>query len=152
METLKKHLILFDAECPMCRMYTRAFVSGGLLEKEGRAAYQDLDADACPMLDRQRAVNEIALVNLETGEVSYGIQSLFKVCAVAIPFLKRLFLFGPFILIMSKVYAFISYNRRVIVPPDESAGLFSFQPAFRLNYRIAYLVFTWLITSFSFFW
>lgn len=147
MKTLKNHLILFDEECPMCRMYTNAFVSTGLLEKEGRAAYQDLSAQACPMVDRQRAANEIALVNQETGEVSYGIESLFKIFALVMPFFGPLFRFKPFVWVMSKVYAFIAYNRRVIVPPakDES---FQFQPTFKLHYRIAYLVFTWLLTSY----
>lgn len=147
MATLKNHLVLFDAECPMCDMYTKVFVKTGLLEQEGRAAYQDLSPQACPMLDRQRAANEIALVNQETGEVSYGIVSLFKVFAIAIPFLKPLFNFKPFVWLMSKVYAFIAYNRRVIVPPKPEGTVNQIQPAFRLDYRIAYLVFTWFITA-----
>lgn len=77
MKTLKNHLILFDEECPMCRMYTSAFVSTGLLDKAGRAAYQEMSAQACPMVDRQRAADEIALVNQETGEVTYGIDDHF---------------------------------------------------------------------------
>lgn len=146
MKTLKNHLILFDAECPMCKMYTQSFVSLGILEQNGRTAYQELPQETCPMLDRQRAVNEIAMVNQETGEVTYGIQSLFKIFSVAIPLLKPLFNFSPFIWFMSKVYAFISYNRRVIVPPNvEEGGL---QPTFRLRYRIAYLIFTWGITAY----
>lgn len=114
MKTLKDHLILFDAECPMCRMYTSAFVGAGLLDKGGRQAYQEFSVSACPALDRQRAADEIALVNLKTGEVTYGIASLFKVISVALPFFKPLFLFRPFVWLMSKIYAFISFNRRVI--------------------------------------
>lgn len=146
MKTLKNHLILFDEECPMCRMYTSAFVSTGLLDKAGRAAYQELPAQACPMVDRQRAANEIALVNQETGEVSYGIESLFKIFALVMPFFGPLFRFKPFVWLMSKVYAFIAYNRRVIVPPPK-AETFQFQPTFKLHYRIAYLIFTWLLTA-----
>ena len=146
MNALKNHLILFDAECPMCKMYTQSFVSLGILEKEGRTSYQELPEQACPMLDRQRAVNEIAMVNQETGEVSYGIQSLFKIFGVAIPFLRPLFEFTPFVWLMSKSYAFISYNRRVIIPPTTTeSGL---QPTFRLGYRIAYLIFTWMVTAY----
>ena len=147
MKTLKNHLILFDEECPMCRMYTKAFVSTGLLEKEGRSAYQELPAQVCPMVDRQRAANEIALVNQETGEVTYGIESLFKIFAQVMPFFGPLFRFKPFVWIMSKVYAFIAYNRRVIVPPSKEQT-YQFQPTFKLHYRIAYLVFTWLLTSY----
>lgn len=147
MKTLRNHLILFDEECPMCRMYTSAFVSTGLLEKEGRAAYQELPARACPMVDRQRAANEIALVNQQTGEVSYGIESLFKIFASLLPFFGPLFRFKPFVWVMSKVYAFVAYNRRVIVPPVKEEA-YQFQPTFKLHYRIAYLLFTWLVTAY----
>jgi hypothetical protein len=129
-------------------MYTQAFVKSGVLDKDGRTAYQELPAQACPMLDRQRAVNEIALVNQETGEVTYGIESLFKVFAFSIPFLKPLFLFRPFVWLMSKIYAFIAFNRRVIIPAPVAANRFELQPTFRLDYRIAYLLVTWIITAF----
>ncbi len=148
MKALKNHLILFDAECPMCRMYTQAFVESGMLDNDGRTAYQELPAQACPMLDRQRAVNEIALVDQETGEVTYGIESLFKVFAVSFPVLKPLFLFRPFVWLMSKIYAFIAFNRRVIIPAPTAASSFELQPIFRLDYRIAYLLVTWIITAF----
>lgn len=147
MKALKNHQILFDAECPMCKVYTRGLVQSGVLDKEGRTAYQEFEAVTCPMLDRQRAVNEIALINNETGEVTYGIASLFKVLAVSFPVLRPLFLFKPFVWLMSKVYAFIAFNRRVIVPPPLTANSFELQPTFRLDYRIAYLLVTWLFTA-----
>ncbi len=147
MKALKNHLILFDAECPMCRMYTQAFVESGMLDNDGRTAYQELPAQACPMLDRQRAVNEIALVDQETGEVTYGIESLFKVFAVSFPVLKPLFLFRPFVWLMSKIYAFIAFNRRVIILAPVAANSFELQPTFKLNYRLAYLFATWLLTA-----
>ena len=147
MRTLANHQILFDAECPMCKMYTKAIVSAGILDQNGRAAYQEITEESCPMLDRQRAVNEIALVNQETGEVTYGIESLFKVMSVAFPGLKRLFSFKPFVWLMSKVYAFISYNRRVIVPPETATDRFQLQPTFKLSYRISYIVISWFVVS-----
>lgn len=147
MKALKNHLILFDTECPMCRMYTNAFIKSGMLDNNGRIPYQEFQTQACPMLDRQRAVNEIALVNQETGEVTYGIESLFKVIAPSFPVLKSLFLFRPFFWLMSKVYAFISYNRRVIIPTPITANSFQLQPTFRLNYRIVYLFVTSILTA-----
>lgn len=146
MKTLKNHQILFDAECPMCRIYTKAFVDTGLLDKQGRASYQEMPVGVCPMLDRQRAANEIALVNNETGEVTYGIESLFKIFALVMPVFGPLFRFKPFIWVMGKVYAFIAFNRRVIVPPVKPES-YAFQPTFKLHYRIAYLIFTWFITA-----
>jgi hypothetical protein len=128
-------------------MYTKAFVQTGMLEADGRVPYQLLHENACSMVDRQRAVNEIALVNQKTGEVTYGIKSLFKILANTLPALRYIFDFRPFISLMSRVYAFISYNRRVIIPA-KATDVFQYQPTFRLKYRIAYLLFTWAITSF----
>lgn len=140
-------MILFDGECPMCRLYTHAFVASGMLGAGGRAAYQDSMETACPYIDRQRAVNEIALVNLENGEVSYGVSSLFKVIGNACPAFAPLFACKPFKWLMSKIYAFISYNRRVIIPAGKSEGMYAYQPSFKLQYRIAWLLFTWVLTS-----
>jgi predicted DCC family thiol-disulfide oxidoreductase YuxK len=145
MRTLKNHVILFDNECPMCYAYTKAFVKTGMLASDGREAYQEMAQNICPLVDRQRAANEIALVNTETGEVIYGIQSIFKIIAHAMPFFKPLFMFSPFIYLMRKFYAFISYNRKVIIPAAVKEN--TIQPTFKLRYRIAYLLFTWLITA-----
>ncbi|MDT3402596.1 DCC1-like thiol-disulfide oxidoreductase family protein [Mucilaginibacter terrae] len=146
MKTLQNHIILYDAECPMCKAYTKAFTQTGMLDTAGRASYQDMPEVACPVVDRRRAVNEIALVNTQTGEVLYGVDSLFKVLGNAWPVFKPLFGFGPFVWFMRKVYAFISYNRRVIIPATHTeAG--RIQPTFRLIYRLAYLIFSWLVVA-----
>ncbi|MDR6806505.1 putative DCC family thiol-disulfide oxidoreductase YuxK [Dyadobacter sp. BE34] len=147
MKTLHNHIILYDAECPMCNLYTGAFVRNGMLDTHGREAYQQYSGAACPNLDWQRAVNEIALVNQETGEVTYGIESLLKVCGNALPLLAPLFRWKPFLWIATKAYAFISYNRRVIIPAAASENQFGYQPSFNLKYRIAWLVFAWVMTS-----
>jgi predicted DCC family thiol-disulfide oxidoreductase YuxK len=148
MKTLKNHLILFDEECPMCKVYTRAFVQAGMLDANGRAAYQNGMENSCPLIDKQRAANEIALVNLENGEVTYGIKSLFKVIGNAMPVFRPLFAFKPFTWLMGKVYAFIAYNRRVIIPAAKSGNSFQYQPVFKFHYRMAYLLFTWFCTGF----
>ena len=145
MNTLKNHIILYDAECPMCKVYTKAFALTGMLDANGRAPYQDMPAIACPIVDQQRAVNEIALVNKTTGEVKYGIESLFTIIGHSFPIFKPLFSFKPFIWLMRKLYAFISYNRKVIIPAAQNTA--TIQPTFRLDYRIAYLLFTAALIS-----
>ena len=145
MKTLKDHVILYDSECPMCKAYTRVFTSTGMLDKEGRAPYQDMPSFACPVVDQQRAVNEIALVDRVTGEVNYGIESLFKVMGHSFPVFSPVFSFPPFVGLMRKVYAFISYNRKVIIPAPKT-GEHSIQPSFSLRYRILWLLFTvWIV-------
>ena len=147
MKTLRNHIILFDSECPMCRVYTEAFVRSGMLGEGGRAAYQIKMENVCPVIDRQRAVNEIALINTQSGEVTYGVESLFKVIGNAWPAFGPLFSFKPFTWLMSKVYAFIAYNRRIIIPAGKTEEAYTYQPTFKLHYRVAWLLFTWLVTS-----
>lgn len=130
----------------MCNLYTKGFVKTGMLEKEGRATYQQMPSDICTVVDRQRAVNEIALINTETGEVTYGIYSLLKIVGNSFPVFKPLFTCRPFIWMMSKVYAFISYNRRVIMPARED-NMAVLQPSFNKKYRLMYLLVTWLLTA-----
>ena len=166
MNTLKNHTILYDAECPMCKVYTRAFTSTGMLDNNGRTPYQEVlnretsqtangpaaenqaeDQPTCPLIDRQRAVNEIALINKTTGEVTYGIDSLFKVIANAFPIFSPLFKNKTFRWTMRKLYAFISYNRKVIIPAPNTTTQ-TLQPTFNLRYRIAYLITTVIAAAF----
>jgi hypothetical protein len=146
MKTLKDHTILYDAECPMCKAYTHAFTATGMLDANGRAPYQQMPDFACPLVDRQRAMNEIALIDKTTGKVSYGIESLFKIIANAYPIFRPLFDCKPFIALMRKVYAFISYNRKVIIPAP-TTDTHTLQPTFRLRYRLAYLLFTAIVVG-----
>lgn len=147
MKTLKNHTILYDADCPMCRMYTKAFTVVGMLDRNGAQPYQQLLTTVCPFVDQKRAINEIALVDNITGEVTYGIHSLFKVLGNSIPIFKPLFSFSPFIWVMTKVYAFISYNRKVIIPAEKTEENRLMQPDFRLDYRIAFLLINWFVAS-----
>lgn len=140
MKTLANHIILYDEECPMCLAYTKAFTELNMLPKNGRQPYQNIPENICPLIDKQRAANEIALVDTETGEVTYGINSVFKILGNAMPIFKPLFNFAPFHWLMTKAYAFISYNRKVIIPAEVKAN--SIQPNFKIQYRIAYLICT----------
>jgi len=148
MKTLKNHTIFYDEVCPMCNAYTGAFLKTGMLDKEGRQSYQNMSCTYSAKIDTARAVNEIALINKETGEVEYGVKSLFLIIGNAFPFFKPLFRFKPFEWLMDKCYKFISYNRRVIMPSVKGKTGNMNDPSFNLRYRISFLVFTWIVTAF----
>jgi len=145
MKTLKNHTILYDGACPMCNLYTKAFVDSGMLEKDSRLPYQEMPADMAAKVDCQRARDEIALVDTTTGEVHYGVQSLMLVIGNSFRFFRPVFR-SPFVIaIASCMYKFISFNRRVIVPSRETGS--ASDPSFSLPYRLLFLMFTWLITA-----
>lgn len=147
MKTLKDHVIIYDDECPMCDLYTCAFVKTKMLDEKGREAYSWIPSTLSKHVDKTRARNEIALVNPKTGEVRYGIDSLFFVIAHRYPVFRFLFEWLPFRFVMKHLYSFVSYNRRVIIPAEKFEAKNSCTPDFKIGYRIAFLLFSWLAVS-----
>lgn len=145
MKLLKDHVLLFDAQCPLCTTYSNAFVKAGMLGAKGREAYQAASPETCMYIDKDKARNEIALVDKTNGTVYYGIDSIFKLLSNRYPFLDTLFQFPLFHWSMKKVYAFISYNRKVILPSRNAED--TCIPDLHINYRIGYLLFTWILSS-----
>jgi len=147
MARLKQHTLIYDDECPACRAYSQLFVDCQMIIPEGRQPYGKMIDHLKEKIDWLRASNEIALVNHQTGEVSYGIDSLFKIIAQSWPVFAPLFVFRPFRWLMRKLYFFISYNRKVIMPGKQAEYCSTCAPTMNYPYRIAYLIFAWLITS-----
>jgi predicted DCC family thiol-disulfide oxidoreductase YuxK len=147
MNTLHNHVIIYDKDCPLCNLYTGAFVKTEMLDKNGRQNFCDFNPAVYPSLDATRSRDEIALVNTNTGTITYGIDSLFKIIGHNFPICKIFFRAWFFRWIMNKLYAFISYNRKVIAPAKTFEALGSCTPTFNLTYRWAYIVLSWIFTS-----
>lgn len=149
MKTLSNTIIVYDNECPMCDLYTGAFLKTAMLEKNGRVGFTEAtELMEKHNVDRNRACDEIALIDTQTGTIRYGVDSLMRILENRFPFLQRIFSSKVFVFIIRKLYAFISFNRKVIIPGRDTESRNACRPTFNLNYRIAYLIFTWLITSF----
>ncbi len=148
MKTLRNHTLIYDKDCPMCCIYTSAFMKAGVLDKNGREPYNQDLYPSNQSFDAHKAKNEIALVNTETGQVLYGIDSMFTVIGHAVPVLKPLFRFRPFKWLMKKAYSFISYNRKVIAPPAKNPNKVECTPDVNLKYRWLYITFAALIAGF----
>lgn len=148
MKTLYDHTIIYDDECPMCRNYTKAFVKAGMLDQQGRTAYTDVVNSNIPNINWERARNEIAMINKKDNSVQYGIDSIMTIIGNSIPALKPLFRFRPFYLLMSRLYFFISYNRKVMAPGNVFEGRNTCTPDLNYTYRWAYILLAWLLTSF----
>lgn len=116
MKTLEKYTMVYDADCPLCMAYTNAFVSSKMLDKEGRIPYQQVGGEFVPGMDAERAKNEIALVNRENGQVTYGLESLLTVLEYRNRWIGKIARLQPLNFLIQKFYNFISYNRKVIIP------------------------------------
>jgi len=134
-----KPLVIYDADCPVCEAYTKGFVKLGLLAPEARQSNQTFqDQNIIDRLDPERMRHELPLVDLEGPEVRYGVDALLTVIGFRFPrfaqLIQQTFLYGW----AKKLYAFVSYNRRIMIPAEpERWQLLDFAPRFHMGHRLA---------------
>ncbi|NDI98443.1 hypothetical protein GWA97_05100 [Flavobacterium sp. LaA7.5] len=147
MKTLSNQTLLYDEDCPLCQAYTGAFVKSGMLDNNGRKPYAELNDSELAFIDANKAVNEIALIDRENNTVTYGIDSLIKVIGNSFPVVSTIGNIKPIKFVLKKLYSFISYNRKVIIPGKNSNNVIQCTPAFNYRYRIAFMLFATIVTA-----
>lgn len=148
MGTLKNHTLIYDNECPMCAIYSKGFTKYGMLDTEGREAFTEISVRNKNLVDFNRAKNEIALINHENNKVIYGLDSLLLIIGNSFPFLERIVRIQPLYWFFKKLYSFISYNRKQIIPSKKDYTEQSCVPDFNLKYRLAYIAFVALFSAY----
>ncbi len=147
MKILKNQTLLYDQDCPLCGLYTSGFIKTGMLDGNGRKPYSELSEEAYDFVDFKRASNEIALVDNKSKTVVYGIDSLLKVIEVSFPLAGKIGHLKFINIFLRKLYSFISYNRKVIIPSKikKEEKLYCI-PDYNYKYRVLYILFAVLIT------
>lgn len=146
MKTLANQTLIYDEDCPLCRVYTAGFVKAGMLDAHGKQPFSKMQH--CPIVDINRAANEIALVDHENGTAIYGIDSLLKVLGNSFPWIATIGQFAPVHFGLQTLYRFISYNRKVIMPnPKNNGKHIECLPDFNFKYRVAYFIFATVMTA-----
>jgi hypothetical protein len=146
--TLENQTLLYDADCPLCRVYTKGFIDAGMLDENGKKPYCQLSDDEQSFVDVKRASNEIALVDNINKTVIYGIDSLLKVIGFSFPWMEKVGNWKPVKYFLKKMYSFISYNRKVIIPSRINKEVkLQCVPDFNYKYRFFYIVFAYAITT-----
>lgn len=152
MKTLENQTLLYDQDCPLCSLYTTGFVKSGMLDENGRKSYCQLSQEEQNFIDLKRATNEIALVNNKTKTATYGIDSLIKVVGFSFPVIEKIATVKPIHYILRKMYSFVSYNRKVIIPGNVSEeNKLQCIPDFNHKYRFLFIAFALTITTFVLF-
>ena len=139
-------VIVYDDACPMCSLYTGAFIKCGLLGRQGRVAFSSLaKADG---FDIVRAKEEIPLLDTNGRETLYGVDSLVYILGQRFSFVPAIMKVKPVNYFFRRLYKMVSFNRRVIIPSRPSAKGIDCAPPFSLKYRIAFIVFAVVLSSF----
>lgn len=147
MKTLESQTLLYDEECLMCNLYTAGFIKAGMMDENGRKPFETITKDEQQFIDIKRASNEIALVNHQDKTVIYGIDSLLAIIGHSFPWMKKVGTTQPIYFLLKKLYKFISFNRKVIIPSREKENSqLQCVPDFNITYRYLYLVFATVIT------
>ncbi len=147
MKTLANQTLLYDEDCPLCNAYTSGFIISGMLDENGRKPYSELSDEERNFVDTHRACNEIALIDNNNKTVTYGIDSLLKVIGNTFPIIEKAGNLKPLNWFLRKLYSFISYNRKIIIPGKADSSKIQCLPDFNYRYRIAYLIFAVAITA-----
>lgn len=150
MKTLEHQTLLYDEDCPLCQAYTTGFVKAGMLDKNGKKPFSKLTDEEHNFIDLKKASNEIALVDNKSKTVIYGIDSLLKVIGNSFPWIEKVGNFPPIKYLLKKLYSFISYNRKVIIPNKKTdSNVLQCVPSFNYKYRIIYILFAIPTTGYT---
>lgn len=147
MKTLQNHTLIYDNECPMCNIYSKGFIKSGMLNESGREAFTELSFKNKNLIDFNRAKNEIALVDHNKNKVIYGLDSLLLIIGNSFPKLEKIARIQPLYWFFKKLYSFVSYNRKQIIPSKNDDIKNSCVPDFNLKYRLIYIGFVVLFSG-----
>lgn len=148
MKTLQNQTLLYDEDCPLCQVYTTGFIKAKMLDENGRKSYCQLNENEQTFVDVNRASNEIALIDNENKTVLYGIDSLLKVIGFSFPLIEKIGNLKPVKLFLKKLYSFVSYNRKVIIPSKINKIVkLHCVPDFNYKYRFLFIGFAATITT-----
>jgi predicted DCC family thiol-disulfide oxidoreductase YuxK len=137
--------LLYDDACPLCNWYTEKFVTAGLMHSESRLPYTRASLENNLELDYELAKNKIALLNTETKQTLYGIDSLLYILGQRFPLISKIGHWKPVHFLLDQFYNFISYNRKAIAPVHVCKTDCSCDPSVSYSWRIAYILVSALI-------
>ncbi|NER16234.1 DCC1-like thiol-disulfide oxidoreductase family protein [Spongiivirga citrea] len=147
MKTLTNHTLIYDSDCPLCVGYTDLFIKNNMLDNQGRKAFAQINEEESTLLDIKRAQDEIALINKKSGVVTYGLESMLLVIGNRYKWIETLARIPILFFLLKKLYKFISYNRKVIVPTQKSTTAIECTPSFSIRYRWYFILFSVLIST-----
>lgn len=141
-------VIVYDDTCPMCSLYTKAFVQTGMLKAENRIGFSQLEHnELIGALDPVRSRHEIPLLDREGGATLYGVDALVYILRQRLPFIAWAMKVPGVAASVRELYAVISYNRRVIIPSSGRTTGVDCTPDFHTGYRLIFIAFALLFLA-----
>ena len=129
-------ILLYDDYCPLCAWYSGLFVKYKLLAPENRQPFSTASETLLSLIDFEKGRNEIPLVDPVNGTVLYGLDALLSILGKPFPLIEKIGKIKPLHWLLTKLYKFVSYNRKVVVARKCGTGRIDCSPEFNIPYRL----------------
>lgn len=148
MKTLKNHILIYDNDCPICNVYSKGFIKAGMLDENERETFSEISPETKNKIDVHRSKNEIALIDIKNNTVIYGLESLLAIIGNSFPKLEKIARIKLFHWFFQRLYKFVSYNRKQIIPSAKDLTKDNCVPDFNLKYRLLYPGFVLMFSAY----
>jgi hypothetical protein len=142
---METKILVYDADCPFCCWYTGKFIQLGLLSEAGRKPYQDVLEQKIIDFDIEKAKNKIALLDPKNQQVFYGIDSLLHILGQRYAWMERIGKWSVIHFLLTLLYSFISYNRKLIAPSKPCETACACEPSKNWFWRILFILVSMLV-------
>jgi hypothetical protein len=140
--------LLIDRDCPMCVLYGKCFTKLNWVDNNTITPYQTIGAEDTQHIDMHKAKSMIALHNSKTRETLYGIDSILRILSSNLPLLGKVLNTKSIKALLAALYAFISYNRKVLVRPSKTKSGLDCTPELVPFYRWMHLIVVAIFTGY----
>ena len=136
---MKKYSFVFDNKCAFCNRGFRTLESIGVVDlSQGIKLDQFKSNELACNVDPERACDEMAVINNESLEVSYGYDGYVNLLSVRYHRFSKLLSYRVVKYFLNPLYLFIASNRRVIAPIQPSSSTCS--PKLKKTYRFTFFI------------
>ncbi|HYV94878.1 MAG TPA: DCC1-like thiol-disulfide oxidoreductase family protein [Chitinophagales bacterium] len=148
MKTSHQFAIVYDDQCPLCVAYTNLFVKWKWIQPADRISFSEFEKKSwTENIDLNRARNEIPIVELQSGNIFYGVEGLTKILSQRFPVIERITHLLFIRWFITRLYKLISFNRRIVIPAKSCRSKFDCAPDFNLKYRLVFMVLSAIIAT-----
>lgn len=139
-ELINKKLVVYDGNCYLCRNGAILAAEYGFIPQSRLTAFDDLDEHLRSKVDLEKFRSEMAVIDLEKKETSYGVDGVLSILSIRMPFMGKVKKEGLIYRIFKVLYRMIAYNRYILFPFN-SPYKCDCEPPLNRRYRVALIAF-----------
>lgn len=144
----KDYKILYDDTCKICLNSAKLFKKLDLFNDVEMHPLSKALEDQNIIINKSFAKDQIALINLESQEVYYGVSSFLELIGIRFPFIKKIGRTKIVFAILNFLYGIICYNRKIITPISCETDC-DIRPSKNLFYRVVFIILISYVVNFA---